>query len=151
MNGYRAAVLVAASGLMVLSASAASACSCKEMSDKEMFDSSDLVVRGRMKSVTVGVAMPDPQARRELPRITSGEFEIEKVLKGTFKGKTVPIYTGFGNGDCGRLGEFIGAAYVYPDKKMSVVEFGLSKSEFEGKTFYFTGICDYAKFPDREQ
>ncbi|MGO7216037.1 hypothetical protein ACC817_34750 [Rhizobium ruizarguesonis] len=52
-------------------------------------------------------------------------------------------------GDCGRLGEFIGAAYIYPDKKKSVVEFGLSKSEFEGQTFYFTGICDYAKFPEQ--
>jgi hypothetical protein len=50
---------------------------------------------------------------------------------------------------CGRFGEFIGAAYVYPDKKMSGVEFGLSKSEFEGQTFYFTGICDYAKFPEQ--
>ncbi|MGR9345622.1 hypothetical protein ACU8NW_13535 [Rhizobium leguminosarum] len=99
--------------------------------------------------MTIGVDMPDPRARHEVPRITSGEFEIERVLKGTFKGKTVPIYTGFGTGDCGRLGEFIGAAYVYPDKKMSVVEFGLSKSEFERKTFYFTGICDYAKFPEQ--
>ncbi|MGO7541600.1 hypothetical protein ACC680_23760 [Rhizobium ruizarguesonis] len=149
MNSYRAAALIAASASMVLSASAASACSCKEMSDKEKFASSDLVVRGRMKSVTIGVDMPDPRARREVPRITSGEFEIERVLKGTFKGKIVPIYTGFGTGDCGRLGEFIGAAYIYPDKKMSVVEFGLSKSDFEGQTFYFTGICDYAKFPEQ--
>ncbi|MBY5570058.1 hypothetical protein HFO55_22865 [Rhizobium leguminosarum] len=62
MNLYRAAALVAASALMVLSASEASAYSCKEMSDKEKLASSDLVVRGRVKSVTVGVDMP--QARR---------------------------------------------------------------------------------------
>ncbi|MBY5570057.1 hypothetical protein HFO55_22860 [Rhizobium leguminosarum] len=34
---------------------------------------------------------------------------------------------------------------------MSVVDFGLSKSEFEGQTFYFTGICDYAKFPEQQR
>lgn len=78
MNSYRAAVLVAASALMVLSASGASACSCKEMSDKEKFASSDLVVRGRMKSVTVGVDVPDPQVTGEIPRMTRGEFESRK-------------------------------------------------------------------------
>ncbi|ARO30705.1 hypothetical protein NXC14_CH02783 [Rhizobium sp. NXC14] len=151
MNLYRAVVLVAASSLVVLSASAASACSCKKMSDKEKFASSDLVVRGRMKSVTVGVDMPDPKSNSDIPRLVRGEFEVEKVLKGSFKGKILPIHTGFGTGDCGRLAEFLTGTYLYHDRKMNVVEFGMSKTELPGQTFYFTGICDYAKFPEKQQ
>lgn len=69
------------------------------------------------------------------------------MLKGTFKGKTLSLYTGFGTGDCGRLGEFVSATYFYRDKKNGVFEFGMSKTEFAGQAFYYTGICDYAKFP----
>ncbi|RUM00170.1 hypothetical protein EFR84_25215 [Rhizobium chutanense] len=119
------------------------------MSEKEMFDSSDLVVRGRMKSVTVGVDVADPKAKGETFRMTRGEFEVEKVLKGSFKGKTLLLHTGFGTGDCGRLAEFVGATYWYRDKKNGVVEFGMSKTEIAGQPFYHTGICDYAKFPEQ--
>ncbi|ANM17680.1 hypothetical protein AMK06_CH02792 [Rhizobium sp. N541] len=151
MNSYRIAALVVASVFMVLLASAASACSCNEMSDKEMFAGSDLVVRGRMKSVTVGVDVADPKMKSETFRMTRGEFEVEKVLKGTFKGKTLLLHTGFGTGDCGRLAEFIGATYWYRDKKNGVFEFGMSKTEIAGQPFYHTGICDYAKFAGKPE
>lgn len=104
MNSCRAAVLVAASVLMVLSASAASACSCGRSSAKDKFAEADLVVKGRMKLVTFGVEIPDPRSEGEVPRLTRGDFEVDKVLKGTFKGKTLSVYTGAGMGDCGRLG-----------------------------------------------
>ena len=146
MNSYRAAVLVVASALLALSASEASACSCKEVSTKESFASSDLVVRGRMKLVTYGVEMPGGGSDGETIRMTRGEFEIQKVLKGTFKGKNLSMYTGSGMGDCGRLGDFIASAYNYSDKKF-VVEFGLSKADHAGETLYFTSICDYIKGP----
>ena len=151
MNSYRAVAFVAASVLMVLPASGASACSCQKMSDKELFASSDLVVRGRMKSVTVGVDVEDPKAKSEIFRMIRGEFEVEKVLKGSLKGKTLLLHTGFGTGDCGRLAEFIGGAYWYRDKKNGVLEFGMSKTEIAGQPFYHTGICDYAKFPNGQE
>ncbi|NKK74598.1 hypothetical protein GFM13_30580 [Rhizobium leguminosarum bv. viciae] len=75
-----------------------------------------------------------------------GEFEIQKVLKGTFKGKNLSMYTGSGMGDCGRLGEFLASAIKYNDKKF-VVEFGLSKAEHAGQALYFTPICDCIKGP----
>jgi len=150
MNSYRAAVLAVASALLVLAASPAFACKCKEMSAEQSFASSDLVLKGRMKSVTVGVEMPDPKLF-DGQRQVRGEFEIDKVLKGTVKGKSLSVYTGFGNGDCGRLGEFVGATYLYRDQKMGVVEFGMTKTELAGQTLYFTGICDYAKFPEGGQ
>lgn len=151
MNSYRAAVLVAASVLMVLSASAASACSCGRSSAKDKFAEADLVVKGRMKLVTFGIELPDPRSEGEVPRLTRGDFEVDKVLKGTFKGKTLSVYTGAGMGDCGRLGEFLSAAFYYHSDKFAVYEFGLSKTEFAGQTLYFTSICDYAKGPKDEQ
>lgn len=147
MNSYRAAALVAAWVLMVLSASAASACSCGQSSAKDKFAEADLVVKGRMKLVTFGVEIPDPRSEGEAPRLTRGDFEVDKVLKGTFKGKTLSVYTGAGMGDCGRLGDFLNAAFYYHSDKFGVYEFGLSKTEFAGETLYSTSICDYAKGP----
>lgn len=147
MNSYRAAALVAASVLMALPASEASACSCGQSSAKDKFAKADLIVKGRMKLVTFGVELPDSQTDREPPRLTRGDFEIDKVVKGTFKGKTLSVYTGAGMGDCGRLGEFLSAAFYYHSDKFAVYEFGLSKAEFAGQTLYFTSICDYAKGP----
>lgn len=143
--GVRAGV--AASVLLMLTATEASACSCRERTAKEMFASADLVVKGRMKTVTYGVEMAAPEADGAPPRVTRGEFEIEKVLKGTFREKTVSIYTGSGLGDCGRLGDFINAAYYYNDEKFAVYEFGLLKTEYAGQAYYITTICDYAKRP----
>ncbi|EJZ17962.1 hypothetical protein NE852_13535 [Rhizobium sp. Pop5] len=147
MNSYRAVAFVAASVLVVLSASAASACSCGRSSAKDKFAEADLIVRGRMKLVTFGVEMPDPRSDGEAPRLTRGDFEIDKVVKGTFKGKALSVYTGAGMGDCGRLSEFLTSAFYYRDKKFGVFEFGLSKHEFAGQTFYSTSICEYAKGP----
>ncbi|PDT00981.1 hypothetical protein CO666_28050 [Rhizobium chutanense] len=100
-----------------------------------------------MKLVTFGVELPDSRTDREAARLTRGDFEIEKVVKGTFKGKALSVYTGAGMGDCGRLEDFLNAAFYYRSDKFAVYEFGLSKAEFEGQTFYFTSICDYAKGP----
>ncbi|OHV25037.1 hypothetical protein BBJ66_23170 [Rhizobium sp. RSm-3] len=147
MRSYRAAALVAASVFMVLSASAASACSCGRSSAKEKFAEADLIVKGRMKLVTFGVELPDSPSDREPLRVTRGDFEVDKVVKGTFKGKTLSVYTGAGMGDCGRLSEFLTSAFYCRDKKFGVFEFGLSKHEFAGQTFYSTSICEYAKGP----
>ncbi|ANP86232.1 hypothetical protein BA011_11175 [Rhizobium leguminosarum] len=100
-----------------------------------------------MKLVTFGVEIPDPRSEGEAPRLTRGDFEVDKVLKGTFKGKTLSVYTGAGMGDCGRLGDFLNAAFYYHSDKFGIYEFGLSKTEFAGQTFYSTSICDYAKGP----
>lgn len=120
------------------------------MSEKKQYSSADLVVRGRMKLVTYGVQLPDPQSDAP-PRMTRGDFEIDKVLKGTFKDKTLSIYTGTGMGDCGRLDAFLGAAVYYNDDKFAVWEFGLSKTEYDGQTYYFTSICEYMKASNQKQ
>ncbi|OHV71818.1 hypothetical protein [Ensifer sp. LCM 4579] len=147
MDSFRAAAFVAASVFLMLTATKASACSCGESDAKEKFAQADLVIKGRMKTVTYGIEMPDSESTGEIPRLTRGEVEIEKVLKGTFKEKTVSVYTGSGLGDCGRLGEFINAAVYYEHKEFGVFELGLVKTEFAGQTFYMSSICDYAKGP----
>ncbi|WP_225525032.1 hypothetical protein [Rhizobium leguminosarum] len=118
MNSYRAAVLVAASVLMVLSASTASACSCGRASSKDKFAEADLIVKGRMKLVTFGVEIPDLRSEGEAPRLTRGDFEVDKVLKGTFKGKTLSVYTGAGMGDCGRLGGVPHRGVLLPQRQI---------------------------------
>jgi hypothetical protein len=147
MKSCRVVAAIFASLFLGLTASQAAACSCKKMSDKQRFSSSDLVVRGRMKLVTYGVGLPDSLTDGKPTRMTRGDFEIDKVLKGKFKDKTLSIYTGTGMGDCGRLDAFLGAAIYYDSDKFAVWEFGLSKAEQGGQTFYFTGICDYMKTP----
>lgn len=151
MVSFRAASLVAAPVFLMLAAPEASACSCGRSTAKEQFARADLVVKGRMKMVTFGIEMPDPELPDDIPRLTRGEVEIEKVLKGTFKEKTVSVYTGSGLGDCGRLGGFIDAAIYYRHKEFGVFELGLTKTEFAGQTYYFSTICDYAKSPREEE
>lgn len=146
MISNRASALIAASIFLMLTTVEASACSCGSSTTEEQFSKADLVVKGRMKTVTYGIDQFDPESN-EWYRMTRGEFEVKSVLKGAFTEKTISIYTGSGLGDCGRLGDFLTAAYRYHDEKLSVIELGLMKSEFAGQTVYVTTICDYAKYP----
>lgn len=147
MISFRAAALVAVSVFPMLTAPEASACSCGTSTAKEKFAKADLVVKGRMKRVTYGIEISNPESTGGIDRATRGDLEIEKVLKGTFTDKTVSVYTGSGLGDCGRLGEFINAAIHYRNDEFGVFELGLVKTEFAGQTFYISTICDYAKGP----
>lgn len=151
MKSCHVAAAILASLFLGLTASEAAACSCREMSEKQQYSGADLVVRGRMKFVTYGVPLPAPPGDTPPLRITRGDFEIDKVLKGKFKDKTLSIYTGTGMGDCGRLDAFLGAAVYYDDDKFAVWEFGLSKAEQGGQTVYFTSICDYMKAPNQKR
>ncbi|MGF6256801.1 hypothetical protein [Ensifer sp. LBL] len=154
MISVRAAALVAAPVLVMMMAPEASACTCGDRvlgkpgkTSTEKFQESDLVIRGRMKTVTYGVEFANPDEPDMPFRMTRGEIDIKAVLKGSFKEKTISVYTGAGNGDCGRLGEFIGQAVYYNHEKFGEFELGLSKGEIEGKTIYMTSICDYIKGP----
>jgi hypothetical protein len=151
MKSCHVAAAILASLFLGLTASQAAACSCKERSEKEKFSSADLVVKGRMKLVTYGVPLPVSQGDEPPPRMTRGDFEVDKVLKGKLKDKTLPIYTGTGMGDCGRLDAFLGAAVYYESDKFAVWEFGLSKIEHGGQTVYFTSICEYIKAPNQKE
>lgn len=99
-----------------------------------------------MKTVTYGADIPT-EVLGGIPRITRGDFVIEKVLKGRFNEKTISIYTGSGFGDCGRLSEFLTAAYNYDNKESGIFEIGLTKTKYKGNIFYASFICDYLKFP----
>ena len=151
MKSCHAAAAVFASLFLGLTASQAAACSCRKISQKEQFSSADLVVRGRMKLVTFGVDLPLSQGDEPPTPLTRGDFEIDKVLKGKLKEKTLSIYTGAGVGDCGRLDAFLSAAFYYNDDKFAVWEFALSKAEHNGQTLYFTNICEYMKAPTPRQ
>lgn len=138
----------------MLTAVEAAACTCEgrelgkpEKTSAEKFEEADLVVKGRMKSVTYGVEFANPDEPDQPFRMTRGELEIDKVLKGSFEGKILPVYTGAGTGDCGRLGEFIGQAVYYNHEKFGEFELGVVKSEFNGQPLYMTSICDYIKGP----
>ncbi len=109
MKSCRVAAAILASLFLGLTASQAAACSCKKISDKQRFSSSDLVVRGRMKLVTYGVGLPDSLTDAKPTRMTRGDFEIDKVLKGKIEGKTlswvppsitIPINSPSGNLAC---------------------------------------------------
>lgn len=130
----------------MLPTSQASACSCRESTTKEKFSKSDLVIRGRMKTVTYGNVIPIIDE----PRATRGEIEIEKVLKGTYEGQTISVYTGSGMGDCGLLGLFLNMAVYYEHEKFSMLELGLTKSEFAGQSYYAASMCGYVKGPKDE-
>jgi hypothetical protein len=147
VRSLRATALMAVLAFLMLPTSQASACSCRESTTKEKFSKSDLVIRGRMKTVTYGNVMPFIE---EIPRATRGEIEIEKVLKGTFKEKTISVYTGTGMGDCGLLGLFLNMAVYYEHEKFSTLELGLTKSEFAGQSYYAASMCGYVKGPKDE-
>ena len=154
MISVRAAGLIVTPVFLMLMAPQASACTCEgrelgkpEKTSAEKFSEADLVVKGRMKTVTYGVEFANPDEPDMPFRMTRGEIDIKAVLKGSFKEKTISVYTGAGNGDCGRLGEFIGQAVYYNHEKFGEFELGLSKGEIDGKTIYMTSICDYIKGP----
>lgn len=113
-----------------------------------MFSEADLVVKGRMKTVTYGIDFANPDEPTQPFRMARGEIDIKAVLKGSFQGRTISVYTGVGNGDCGRLGEFVGQAVYYHHETFGEFELGLSKAEIDGQTIYMTTICDYAKGPE---
>ncbi|MQY48166.1 hypothetical protein GAO09_19190 [Rhizobiales bacterium RZME27] len=117
------------------------------MTDEEKLAKATLLVKGRMKSITYGVDVPTGNADGEIARMARGDFEIETLLKGSFEGKTIQIYTGTGMGDCGRLEEFLRAALLYDRPDFGPIELGLTKTEHEGQTYYSSLICDYAKDP----
>ena len=149
MSSFRASVLIAA--LVLLPALQASACSCGESTAKERFARADLVIRGRVKAVTYGDVVPSSKSLDELSRATRGEIEIEKVLKGTFEGKTVSVYTGSGMGDCGLLGFLLNVAIYYDHEKFGVLELGLTKFEHGGETYYSANMCEYVKGPKDDE
>ncbi|WP_244617220.1 hypothetical protein [Pleomorphomonas diazotrophica] len=98
-----------------------------------------------MKTVTFGDQYPTGDLGGKPLRYGRGEVEIEKVLKGSYSERTVPVYTGAGPGDCGRLGEFVNAAVYYDHETFGEFELGLTKIGMNGKTFYVSSMCDYAK------
>ncbi|WP_026792821.1 hypothetical protein [Pleomorphomonas oryzae] len=149
MGSFRVVVPVAAILLLSLTALDAYACSCGEP-PKDLFSSADLVVKGWMKTVTYGIEVPAEDPEDKPFRFARGEVEIEKVLKGSYSERILPVYTGAGLGDCGRLGQFINAAIYYRDEKFGEFELGLQKVEYKGKTYYMSTICDYAKGPKVE-
>ena len=146
MGSFCTISVSAASVLLMSMVAEASACGCAKDTAQVQFSNADLVVKGRMKTVTFGIDLPTSEPDT-LARSARGEFEIEKVLKGTLPEKTISIYTGSGLGDCGRLGDFLTAAYYYRDEKFGVIELGLTKGDFAGQAIYYTTICDYAKTP----
>lgn len=151
MVSVRAATLIVASVFVVLTATEAAACSCGESTAKEKFTQADLVIKGRMKSVTYGVEISDPEPGGETARLTRGEIEIESVLKGAFEEKVISVYTGSGLGDCGLLSEFVNSAVYYNHKEFGVFELGLAKTELAGKALYFSSICDYMNGPKDDE
>jgi len=148
MGSFRVVAPVAVL-LLGLTAVDAYACSCGEGA-RNAFSSADLVVKGRMKTVTFGVQYPTGDSNNPL-RYARGDVEIEKVLKGTYSERILPVYTGTGIGDCGRLGEFMNAAIYYDHEAFGEFELGLTKISMNGATFYVSSICDYAKGPKFEE
>ena len=150
MVSFRIVMPVAATALLSLMSLNAYACSCGEP-PKDLFSSADLVVKGRMKTVTYGDLLPAERPGGKPIRAVRGDVEIEKVLKGHYSQRILPVYTGAGLGDCGRLGEFMNAAVYYDHETFGEFELGLTKIEMNGKTFYVSTICDYAKGPKFEE
>lgn len=152
MNSIRAVVLTSALAYFLLPATPVLACSCREGTSQERFDRAELVIRGRVKKVTYGDIAPGSGLPELTPRATRSEIEIEKVLKGALKERSVPVYTGTGMGDCGLLGYFLNAAVYYEDEKFGVVELALEKSDLAGQPIYLATMCGYLKEPrDEEQ
>lgn len=151
MGSFRVATLIAASIFLLLPVPEASACSCRRSTAKEQFAEAELVIRGRMRTVTYGNVMPNTGLNDEISRAARGEIEVERVLKGTLKEKTVSVYTGTGMGDCGLLGIFLGTAVYYNHEKFGVLELALMKSEYAGQTFYSANICEYVKGPKDDE
>lgn len=150
MGSFRAVAPVAALLLLGLTAVDAHACTCGE-GPRNAFSRADLVVKGRMKTVTYGDQLPAEGPGGKPTRAARGEVLIEKVLKGHYSQRILPVYTGTGLGDCGRLGEFLNAAVYYDHETFGEFELGLSRVEINGQAFYVSTICDYAKGPKFEE
>lgn len=136
---------------LMLSTSPVLACSCREGTSQERFDRAELVIRGRVKEVTYGDIAPGSGLPEVMPRATRSEVEIEKVLKGALKERSVPVYTGTGLGDCGLLGYFLNAAVYYEDEKFGVIELALEKSDLAGQPIYLATMCGYLREPRDEK
>jgi len=148
MTSCRAAAFLAAFLLPIITTSEAFACQCGDETIQETYAKADLIVKGRVKLVTYPVEFNDPESPDKI-RMTRGEFEIEKVVKGDYTGKTVTVYTGAGTGDCGLLSEFLNSV-VWPNSKFSEFELGLTKEKLGVHEIFYTSICHYAKGPEEE-
>lgn len=152
MSSIRLPAMTGALAFLMLSTTSVLACSCKEGTDQERFDRAELVIRGRVKEVTYGDMAPGSGLPEEMRRAARGEIEIQKVLKGALKQRSVPVYTGTGMGDCGLLGLFLNSAVYYEHEKFGVFELALTKSDLAGRPIYVASMCGYLKVPrDEEQ
>lgn len=151
MNSIRVPAMTGALAFLMLSSSPVWACSCKEGTLQERFDQAELVIRGRVKEVTYGDMAPESGLPETMRRAARGEIEIEKVLKGALKQRSVPVYTGTGMGDCGLLGLFLNSAVYYEDEKFSVIELALTKSDLAGQPIYVASMSGYMKVPRDEE
>lgn len=151
MNSIRAVALTSALAFLMLPAAPVLACSCREGTLQERFDRAELVIRGRVKEVTYGEMAPGSGLPEEMRRAARGEIEIEKVLKGALKQRSVPVYTGTGMGDCGLLGLFLNSAVYYGHEKFGVIELALVKSDLAGQPIYAASMCGYLKVPSDEE
>ncbi len=152
MSAIHVPAVTSVLAFLMLSTSPVLACSCREGTSQERFDRAELVIRGRVKEVTYGDITPGSGLPEVMPRATRSEVEIEKVLKGALKERSVPVYTGTGLGDCGLLGYFLNAAVYYEDEKFGVIELALEKSDLAGQPIYLATMCGYLKEPrDEEQ
>lgn len=129
----------------------ARACSCGAQSSADKFSQADLVVKGRMKTVTYGIELRDPDDSDQAWRLARGDIEVIEVLKGTLNESAIQVYTGSGMGDCGLLGAFINSAIYYNQDEFGVFELGLTKNDYAGQTLYMSTICDYAKGHEDEE
>ncbi len=150
MGSFRAVAPAVAMLLLSLTALDAHACTCGEGA-RNTFSSADLVVKGRMKAFIYGERMPDGSSGGMPLRGAWGEVEIEKVLKGHYGERTMSVFTGTGPEDCGRVSEFLNAAVYYNHETFGEFELGITSGEINGRMFYLSTMCDYAKGPKFEE
>lgn len=150
MGSFRVVASFAAVLLLSLTAVDAYACTCGE-GPRNAFSSADLVVKGRMKAFIYGDRLPAGSSEGRPLRGAWGEVEIEKVMKGHYSQRILSVFTGTSPEDCGRVGEFLNAAVYYNDKTLGEFELGVIRAEINGRVFYLSTMCDYAKGPKFEE
>lgn len=137
MSGYKFLLVGLLCSLLLPKSSLA--CTCiGESNLKKDFQKSFLIIKGEIKKVdTVEVVSDDKliDIKIKAKRIL---IDIEYVFKGNVKSKSIFIYTGIGNGDCG---------YPFREKEKYIVFLNSVKCVLNGKIasikkYLYTDICD---------
>jgi hypothetical protein len=118
----------------------------------ERLSKAEIVVTGRVVGMRAGrdigdfAMTPNVASATSTGRAVVATFAIDEVVKGNVTGTEVEVMSGFGTGDCGLAGGFLGA--IAYDQKITMQ---LTSLPGRDRPIFYSDICSYLDVPPKKR